>query len=593
MPHEAFKYFAKERTNGYLVPSLYAHFDFGKSGVSGSSVINSSEWINGNAFIDTQYAAASTWQYSGFIYLNSSTFLIKNIPNNNIAFLIGYFLDEHGNNVLISSRNNYESGYSCGINSFGHPYIEYYDNLIGPVTYCMQESVDLTGLLYFGISNSSVTLGVYNVDSQGLKKYNFSKNNISVYDSDTWCLGGDYNLNQNYFSGKISELLIYNGNAIDAETYAPNIISGFVCDLNTHISTGYISGQSGILSGDVIMVTGCSYFYASSGQFYSGTYQTGIEYYPTYEVFIDCNNKEYYKFTQRVISGYLSGYNWMQYLASNCFTTTGSNYYSYNSGYTINYSIKTILPFLKYPELITDYVNSIYLDQPIDENDTLSTYSLEYVNDRLNYNNILYDIFSKNYSIAGSINTNNFSGLYYNGQLQTISDNYTQKFENGTIVYLPNKDFFVSGSVIYGNKFYEIGNLSFDLWPTFDFVITGSINSGSQLPGFSFSNQMVFLNGQKLLSGIDYGANNKILFDIPSGYNVISITKNKPNFKEQNFLNHNGQVFNLGLFTKNNSSVWVNGIKLKLNSDYYEFIDNIYVNNNTYINKNGQLIYKN
>jgi hypothetical protein len=283
----------------------------------------------------------------------------------------------------------------------------------------------------------------------------------------------------------------------------------------------------------------------------------------------------------------------MQYLASNCFTTTGSNYYSYNSGYTINYSIKTILPFLKYPELITDYVNSIYLDQPIDENDTLSTYSLEYVNDRLNYNNILYDIFSKNYSIAGSINTNNFSGLYYNGQLQTISDNYTQKFENGTIVYLPNKDFFVSGSVIYGNKFYEIGNLSFDLWPTFDFVITGSINSGSQLPGFSFSNQMVFLNGQKLLSGIDYGANNKILFDIPSGYNVISITKNKPNFKEQNFLNHNGQVFNLGLFTKNNSSVWVNGIKLKLNSDYYEFIDNIYVNNNTYINKNGQLIYKN
>ena len=595
MPNQSFKYFVKDKTNNMLTSSIYAYFDFDRpEAYNSGELLNNQTWLNNSGIKinlnNTPPIASGFLEFKG-----DSKYSINNLNYSNLGFLIPYYISgTDKDNIFLSSRAQsgvgFASGYTFGINKFQFPYVQFYDYNNGPTTFCITEPVNKTGILYCAIKQNNIELGYYNAIDKNIKKYVFSKNRNTVFDSASWYLGGSFFDNsERSLSGKLSQLAIFNSSSLDVNTYEKNIISGVTSELDEYFSSGIVSGQTGVLYGDVIYVTGCYYYYALSGEFYSGEYQTGISYYTTVEVLTDCLGREYNKFTQNVLSGYFSGFRWVNYLAQNCFFNTGYSIYNYNSGFVINYSIKTILPIIKYPELENFYANGIYIKNYVDNSDNLSFYALKQINRDIDYLKPLYSIYNKEYFLEGDINTNNLSGFYYNGQLQTISEEYTESFNNGEIVFLPEKDFFISGSRIYSNKYYDFGNINMDSWPTFDFIITGSIASGSSMPGINFGNQMVFLNGQKLISGIDY-ENNKILFNIPSGYNVLSVTKNKLNFSEKNILNSGGYIFNFDTFTRNTSSVWLNGVRLKNTSDYVEVF---YVNNNDiFIKNNGNLIYQ-
>jgi hypothetical protein len=595
MPNESFKYFIKDKTQNMLTSNIYAYFDFDYSGnYASSQLLTNQEWLNNSGI--TIGLNNNPWNSSGFLSFNGNNrYDINNLNYSDIGFLFPYYLGaEKKDNIFISSRvpsgAGFTSGYTFGINKFQFPYVHFYDYERGPTTYCLNEAVNRTGILYCAVKQNNIELGYYNAIDKNIKKYSFSKNKNKVYDSKSWKLGGSLlENNQNFLSGKLSQLAIFNPSSLEVHLYEKNIISGLTSELDEYFSYGTISGQSGILHGDVIFVTGCYYYYALSGEFYSGEYQTGISYYTTVEILTDCLGREYNKFTQNVLSGYFSGFRWVNYLTQNCFFNTGYNMYNYDSGFVINYSIKTILPIVKYPELENFYANGIYIKNYVENTDNLSLHALKQINRNIDYTKPLYSIFNKTYSVDGDINISNLSGFYYNGQLQTISKEYTESFENGEVVYLPDKDFFISGSTIFSNKYYDFGNVSIDSWPTFDFVITGSISSGSSMPGVNFGNQMVFLNGQKLISGIDY-KDNKILFNIPSGYNVLSITRNKLNFSEKTIINSGGYIFDFDVFTRNTSSVWLNGVRLKNEKDYEE-ISYVNYNGDIFVKNNGILIY--
>lgn len=594
MPSESFQYFIKDKTLNILTPSIYGYFDFDNSGIYGnSSIIDNKNWLNKEIKIKIENSNA--WQNSGFLsFSGNSKFNISGLTEKNLGFFIPYYLQNNNkNNIILSSKVDsgvgFASGYTFGINKFNFPYVEFFDYLNGPTTYCLHENVNNTGIVYFSVKTDLVELGYYDAINKKIKKEGFIKNKNSVFDSNSWFIGGDLQNNYNNFlSGKIPQLAIVNSNSFDINLYEKNIISGLISELDTYISTGFISGQTGILKGDVISLSGCYYYYSLSGQFDASGYETGVSYYTTKQVLTDCIGREYEVFTQNILSGYFSGFRWVEYLNANCFKQTGYNFYQYDSGIVLNYSIKTILPKIKYFELDNFYANAILLNSSLDISDKLSVYALKQVNRNIDYGNSLFNIFNKTYFIDGDLNINNFSGFYYNGQLQSISNNFSQSFQNGEIVYLPEKDFFISGSTIYSNKYFDFGNVNVDSWPTFDFIVTGSLLSGNSIPGANFANQMVYLNGQKLISGIDY-ANNTLLINVPTGYNIFSITRNKLNFYEKNISNTGGLVFNLDTFTKNTSSVWLNGLRLKNHKDYIELLYND--SNDIYIKRGGNLIF--
>lgn len=525
---------------------------------------------------------------------------IENLNYSNIGFIMPYYISGHKrDNILVSSRENsdlgYSSGVSFGINKFNYPYVEFIDYANGPTTYCLHEPVNNTGIIYFGLltSNgySSVELGYYDQVEKDFKRYNFYKNPQTTFNSDSWHLGGSNVDDTNrYFSGIIPEIAFLDPLDIDFENAALSTVSGFTHDIETYVTTGYISGQTGIIYGDIIYITGCYFYYLNSGEYYLDEELSPVRFFASPQQAIDCLGRDYITWTSGVLYDYLTKFRYVQYLQTKCQTSKNFDFYVHdNSGLIINYTAVSTLPFLAHEELENVFADAVYLDRKIQDKDRLSLYALGKVNPSIDYGKQLYNIFNKTYKIEGTINTGNFSGLYYNGQLQTISSNYTVGFADGEVKYFPERDFFVSGKNIYSNGYYQFNeNINIDTWPTFDFVFTGSVSSGSEMPGINFGNQMVFFNGQKLHSGTDY-QNNIMLFDIPTGYNVISITKNKLNFIENNLVGPTGRLINFGPFSKKTSSVWVNGVRLKNGKDYTEisFINDV---RDLYTREGGVLI---
>ena len=86
--------------------------------------------------------------------------------------------------------------------------------------------------------------------------------------------------------------------------------------------------------------------------------------------------------------------------------------------------------------------------------------------------------------------------------------------------------------------------------------------------GKNLNNKFIFINGQKLVSGITYSGINTININIPSGDNFIFL-KSIPQF---NYYSGNSNIIDLNKsnLNKNCSQVYFNGIKQKINNNYLE-----------------------
>jgi hypothetical protein len=574
MPSNAMKYFF-ESSDILSTGQIIGYFDFGRTGISGIVNTPSEQWTN-NATELQIINSGQFWNFSGFANFNKQNYAKLNLANDtSISFIFPYELNESGDNIFIGNSNNI-SGINFGINHAKYPYLEYNHKIYGPVTVCYNYQVANTGIINFSINDSnSASIGVFDIEDNNFKRIIQSLDVNNVKKSNLYYIGGHPDLPYNRFlSAKIPEIFIYNPDYFSSEISQNQFISGLVCSVAKNIITGIVSGQTGILYGDIIEVKECSV--EISGVLTDIILSTGSgEYFATYDSFLDFNNETFNTFTQQILTGYYYGYATGEVSYLNCSNIiTGKNNFEYESGYVFEYSLISNSVSINKPEYLYNFYKKISLSFDIDNDDVLTVYGYSGYDPRINFINLFYNNSNDSYGYANIIG-DDFSGLYYNGILQKKSTGYSEVIQNGLIEYLPSDDYFISGTQVLNNKNYgklEENNSLIDFWPYSYSIITGQINSGQTISNLNFNNSLIYLNGQLLNSGIDYSGVNKILINIDSGYNVITVQQNILNFYQQVITGKSGFEFVMPFnFNKNMSLVWLNGQRLYLNKDYFEF----------------------
>jgi len=597
MPSDSAKYFLGKAL--FNTGEIIGYFDFANTGNYGNYLVKSEDWTKsqGTLFI---FNSGNFWDKSGFAHFNGSNYTQLNNAYDNISFLMTYELPNNRDNVFVSlfGQNN---TLNFGISAGGFPYLEYNDSILGPIVQPYKTRVNNTGIVLFELTDSYCSIAALNGADYRLDRLiNPLKATDGFIKPTGYYIGGSPSLPSNRFlSGYLQEVFIYKNDFIDYDSYERLFVSGLVTTISENTYSGYISGQTGRLEGDIIKITEC---FVNVENISSGfVISTGEDrYFATSQSFLDFNNEAYNIFYQNISTGIFSGFSF-----SGKNTTSygeqfiASKYFQYDSGYAIQYSITNTLPIISKKYYLYNYIDRIILNYPIDSGDILSIYgSKDFLNQNsFNSDGLIYNSAYNEYVNETRNISNNFSGLYYNGQLQTQSTGYQTDIIRGDVYYRPSNDYFISGKIIYSDNFFErpsVGNNVFaDFWPNNYFLQTGGLLSGSQINSINFNNKLVFLNGQLLNSGYDYSGSNRILMNIDTGYNIISTHDiSQLNLAKKIIINSSGSVFDLSdVCIENTSMVWLNGVRLDSNQDYFEADRNNI--NKSFIENNGLLIYNN
>jgi len=570
---------------------IIGYFDF--SDIANSGSINfTGNYFNKNNYLSLQIDNPNIfWGKSGLAKFDNTYYqkISGNLLNNLFCAIAINSLETGKEHVLFSSygcNGSNCSGYRVSINKYGYPYIEYKDNVLDTKYFSYSKSINIGGpnIFYFGVDPlNTFFLGTFSNISKSIEE-EVCGWSPSFNVSNTAYIGGDDLVpSSKYLSGYLKELVVCeNGIRLNKN----NITSGIIYKIIENTVTGVISGQTGILYGDVIEIKKC-YVGASggTGSIYSQPY-SGIEYYvPTYQEFIDFNNETYSSYLYSGVSGVL--YNNVQneyneYVeCSN--TITGYKIYEYDSGYKIEYKIKLISTVFENTEYYYSNKNKILFNFNLNSGDIVSLIyqkTNKVLVDGSNYFLNRFDSINSLYSNDPE-SINKISGLYYNGQYQIYDTNSPEvvnnKFSitggdftliNGNVV----SNIIYNKPILYIDKFYS--SIIADLWAglSTNYINYTGLSSGQMLDGLNFSGSLVFLNGVLLTSGQDYILPNKILINIPSGDNVVSNINLNFEFKKNNYIINNtkNSIELNDMFVEKSPMIWLNGVRLYLGFDYTE-----------------------
>lgn len=611
MPSNSIEYFYQK--NNVNPNFIFGYFDFASSGYSGNNELTGLQEYNFSKLqIFDQNGDA--WKYSGYLNLDSNTYLkYDGLSVSPYAIALSFSRESEKDCVLVSTfgeGNGLYSGFNVGINPYGFPYIEYVDNVYGKV--CMlNENVRFykTGLLFLEIDDNSCSIGSFtDIKNFSIEKCKFSQNGY-IKSNDLY-FGGNPELNLN-FSGKFFELIIQSKSFL---SYDPNmVLSGFLFDIEKIKTTGFISGQTGVLYGDIISVSGCEFFIADTRtDSISVDVYTGIvEYFSSEQEFRDFNDDLFYNFSTSYLTGVInSGLEQsLPSISFSCFPETNYNQlYQYDSGYVLTYSIINSFAIPKFEEFFIRYSTGIAYNffNTGDSVFNIIIFDEKNKNNILNFNQSSQNFINiENQNIFGFYDSDLLTGnfdLFYNGQMQRRSTDYSQVLISGLINYVPTFDFFKSGLKLFNNNIYNINFNNIVGTEGFGaeyYTLNQAYNAGSTVGSINFNNSLIFFNGQLLTSGIDY-INNTILFNIDGNVNTLTkIPLNGILYKNVIFTGNSsiggilGNTLNIktNKYLKDSSMVWLNGLRMKLNEDYVEIDDSIF--SNQFIETNGYLIYNN
>lgn len=601
MPNLTTKFYL-ERNETFESGDAVAYFDI--TGVQNSySTINSVDWANLYDIKLNVNKTGNFWQESGAGFLDGNNFIqISGLDNpfisNRLSFLFAYQLESIKNDtVFLSSLDNKNgdwSGVNFGVNKYGFPYIEYYSRLYGPISFCSNLKANNTGILLCEIGLDFYSVGFY----IPINKY-FYKNTIK-YDIDDVVKNYNFNIGSgNYidgkfstFSGKLDEIFICSPRNLDEALFELSFLTGVSYSLVDQVYSGVISGQTGVLNGDIIELQNC-YFAPEQEIFYQQLSGSGeYLYFASSGDFIDFNGEIYTQYVQQqtqanIVSGIFLGTG----IAQVCESISAYNFFQYDSGYKIEYKITNKLANLLSYKYITYYINNLIFKDYVSEADYV--FYLGSAGGDEDFINLKEFFKQENNSLYLYEQFQSFSGLYRNGQLQTISNLLDLTIASGEKFYYPQRDYFISGFNVFLNESPLFNNFIIDLWPPANYIETGYIASGTNLNIDNLNNKLLFLNGQLLLPNLDYNSSGKITFNVPSGYNVISTQYVNPNKFITGAIpfESTGFSFKINDVSYNTSSVWLNGLRLSINDDYSEnIIDDKKID--IFLKQDGKIVYR-
>ena len=562
----------------YPIDSIVVDYDFrnvsytgisDSSGDAGYLIFNNATGINYQysgskiygfynpalSIINTGYGAIPLSIVSGNFAGNAKLKILGSVSSADWTTFVAFKHLETGfsdaSKVIFSSKTGdvSTSGFVFGINGCNRLFYEYNTPSSGKRIFTVNQDLDNKNLISLSKIDSTLSIGLHQFnDSLNKLSTDFEFNLSDFVPSNEFYIGGmkASGLNYRNFSGYIDNFIIFNEGLKFAQrnTFA----KAFFC-------SGFASGFYESVSNSFTIVTGL--------EFQEIPIATGITgYVPVFQALETVNGG--------VVSGYTySGVSGITYESQAVEVT----------GVEIGTATTT---FFREPSGLIDYGYSapfgnskILLLSDFDDS-YKEVYSFSGVNNNdLNLiPNFSQDVFA--YSILPT-ESGEWINFYVNGMSQTLVTGFSSQ---------PSGEFTVSNEIIASQSFFD----AFD-FPIYD-IISGSgsltglttqdVTNGSKaFSGSYINNRDLYLNGMKLISGIDYsGVSSTVVLtttNLTDG-DVLVLPRHDKNLSRYTGYNNNNFDTSLNLFDE---QIWVNGLRQIKNVDYQK-LSNFNLNYSTF-----------
>ncbi len=534
---------------------LLAAFSF-YSGFDSSNIVYPEKWSGSNSATGYLNVADSSFYSNGTGIFNGS--LTMSLSGQNFALtedstlMLSFQKLRTGNEILLSSTtgnsfNSYQ-GYCLGVNDANKLYFKYWNPVEGPFTFTYSKILSDKNLIILDRTNSVITIGKYDNNNfqYDVESFTIYENAFKNNEYGNLFLGGSRNNigwannGARNFSGYIDKFYFFNNTPF---IYKDLLTSGlysvatgyegfsetFCFDTGFYTYSGFsYTGQTGVfVSGFSSGITGVTgYATGISGYSYSGITGYSGKYLGTY--YDNCGNpKDIYE--QVSVSGLISGnYSTIRALTGTLFITgaidisltgfiSGSGLIEVTG--QVCDTIFTLTGNALY-DVDIDYLSSlsyseISLLSNIDKNNMVEYYYSPYeyntknFNIDLNYDNVDNNFYSPNFDIRDK-------NILLFAQGEALASSGGELVQSGyeTIkrAYL---DYFTTGnSVEVNSNFNDTNQLFYDYYkdrPNYYVLpFSSGYKSGDRVlfgynaPNTGLEDAFVFLNGQKLINGIDY-----------------------------------------------------------------------------------------
>lgn len=518
------------------------------------------------------------------------------------TFLFSYEKRRIGNEILFSSfvgndmSNN--AGFYVGINDANKIYFTYWNPVEGVFTFTYSKILADKNLILINRNSDSVSIGKFNNNIKNFELETFEIYRNVIKQSNNLSIGGVVQnnslLDTKYnFSGLMDRFylfknvsLVYMDTIVSGLYASPTGAQGFtdtVCyETGSIIQSGYLTtGVTGsFLSG---FLTG-SYQITGTQQIQTGYCYQALTGYREEERgrFINNCGQEQIIYEKIPLSGEKCDYWFIESPASGWVPSTGylriqlTGFISGTTGILITgricdsfFNLTGDVDFFvdqNYLESFS-YSEASLLSNIKPEKDVLEIYKEPYNLNYLDYNQELrYNSLFENYFYLDKVFTiPNEILLFANGQV-LIDSGYSLEMSGYDEVRKPNVDYFLTGDYIETDRNFNEKDFVFYDYFSGDFnafIVTGH-NSGESI-NINFSNSFVYLNGQKLVSGIHYSGN---ILNLNLEKPNIIVTKQIPNL---NYISGNFGTVELNTkFNNYCSQLYFNGIRQKLFNNYIE-----------------------
>lgn len=545
--------------------------------------------------------------YSGSGFFDGSTYmeLSGGYSLDNSTILLSYERRRISDEILISSATGGSfstfSGFYVGVNHANKLYMQYWNNVEGVFSIVLDEVLSDKNLIAISKINSIITLGKFDNNLKKFKTKAFDIYQNNFINSSKLYVGGSPEtigwsaIPPSNFSGIIDRMYAFNGIPFSD---AGVLVSGFYCEPTGYagewsdvcVPTGYISGSgfsyTGVtgtqVSGYESGITGITgYVTVITTRSYTGITGYRTDFLGTY---ID-NCKNTHSITETVplsglitestssLSGvtgvtYISGYTEIELTGTitgiqnvhvtgeqceSFFTQTGSVSYDYDLIY---------LSSLTYKE-----ISLLSTIDPV--SDIVEAYAENFNLNKLIYNkDLIFDLLHNNYFYLDAEYPTDSVSIFANGQL-LLESGYIELRNGYEVDLVPNIDYLLTGTTVETNEFFlESDDLIFDSFSGGNSIVgIEAHSSGGAIAGVNFENSLVFLNGQKLLSGVDYLVPNILNIPITGGDNYLFLKNNldAPVISIGSGSIESPRQYNMGCV-----QIYLNGVRQKLGNNCIE-----------------------
>lgn len=516
---------------------------------SGNQIPTQSWTTNGvNGTVNSSgnfYSTSGSGAFNGtnYIHINSGF----NLDSWTVFFTYQKLLSGRDEILLSTITGNSlssQSGFQIAINQANKLYIEYGNNISGPQIFTFSEILGDKNMISVSRSDSTIFFNYFDCNSkQSTVQLNDIFQNYFI-DSTQFYIGGRPNSSywspSNNFSGYMDNFVLVSGN-LD-QNYVQILYSGFYSQYSNDIPT------TGIACENVSYLTGVST--GVSGLIGNQVVAIG-------SLTDNCGNTQIL-YGYSGVSGFISGTSFITITGTNCVINSGV------SGQGL--------------QIFSGYLNSFGLDQislawTIQSGDWTDSYVLTGLYSDITRNKIANWSALNGLFFLDDVYSSGAVGLYLNGQLE-LQSGITSVPNGYTTSYILSGDYFLSGlgaSNVYSTGYYEEDDLIlYDVVnQNINSVLFTGFNSGL-FPNVDFSNKLVYLNGQKLRSGIsgDYITPNTLFLNVDSGNNVLSLY-NLTGFSQYTGAN-SGVLSFPNKFLRRTSQTFFNGVRGEIGNYYWE-----------------------